>query len=437
MEYQFECTEYWSRPNRWGSHSFDDPELIADKILSICGYGKLLDVGFAMGGLVPTLLKRGVDAHGVDVGEGAVRGAEAFPPGHFKHGSILSLPYPSGEFQTVTCADCLEHIAERDLPAALLELYRVTRRSVFIQLATTFDRNRAWWETRFFEAGFRKHPLIQTIVAYESLENEGRQITLAFERILPTARERYPLAELKAERDLPMDMLRETSRRSNAHIARYTLARESLPREGLVLDAACGLGYGSATLAQCSPGIRVIGIEPSGFAVNYARDNFASQFPNLEYREGDVCRLPKIADASVEMVVSFETIENLESPEEFLAEVRRVLKPHGVFVGSVPNKWIDEDGHDPNPWHVYTFNLAKLEEVTQQFLSLKGVCRQNAGGAKKLSRDPAPVSKPEPPPTFANRWRQLGWSFMHGHRHASADRKYNRAVWNAHVTSRG
>ncbi|HWY77341.1 MAG TPA: methyltransferase domain-containing protein, partial [Verrucomicrobiae bacterium] len=397
MDYQREYTEYWSRPDRWGSHSFNDPELIADQILSICGNGKLLDVGFGMGWLVRTLLKRGIDAHGLDVAEQVVREAEAFAPGHFTQGSILSMPYPTGEFQTAVSTDCLEHIAEEDVPAALLELYRVTRRSVFIQLATTPDRDRrwhltirdrAWWESCFFEAGFRKHPLIQTIVPYESLENECRQITLAFERIPPTARERHPLAALKAERDLHMDMLRETGRRSDAHIARYTLAGEFVPQEGLVLDAACGLGYGSAILAHSSPGVRVVGIDSSAFAINYGRDHFLRQFPNLEFHDGDVCRLSKIGDGSIATVVSFETIEHLKSPEEFLKEVRRVLRPGGVFIGSVPNMWVDEHGKDPNPWHFHTFDLAKLAALCQQFLSLNSVYGQNAGGGMKLTQAP-------------------------------------------------
>ncbi len=397
MDYQREYTEYWSRPDRWGSHSFADPEVIADQILSVCGKGKLLDVGFGMGLLVRTLLNRGVDAHGMDVAEQVVREAEHFAPGRFTQGSILSMPYPNAAFHTVVSTDCLEHIAEADVPAALLELYRVTRRFVFIQLATTPDRDkrwhltvrdRAWWESRFFEAGFRKHPLIQTVVPYEALEKETWQITLVFERIPAVARERHPLAALKAERDLHMDMLRESGRRSDAHIARYTLARELLPRDGLVLDAACGLGYGGAILAHSSPAVRVIGIDSSASAITYARDHFVPQFSNLEFREGDVCRLPRIADESVDVVVSFETIEHLKAPEQFFLEVKRVLKPGGTFIGSVPNMWVDEKGEDPNPWHFHTFDLAKLAGLCQQFLFLKQVHRQNAGGGMKLPRAP-------------------------------------------------
>src|SRR4051812_19679346 len=316
MDYQREYEEYWSRADRWGSHSFEDPEQIADHILGICGNGKILDVGFGMGLLVRTLLKRGVDVHGMDVARRVVEEAEQFAPGRFKVGSILEMPYPDAAFQTVISTDCLEHIAEADVPRALAELYRVTQRHVFIQLATTQDRDkrwhltirdRAWWETCFFEAGFRKHPGIQTVLPYESLETEDRQITLIFEKIPGAALEQYPLAALRAERDLHMDMLREHGRRSDAHIARYTLARQYLPKEGLVLDAACGLGYGSATLAQAGNSVRVVGIDSSAFAVDYASRNFRPYLPNVEFRQGDVCELGDFADGSVGLVVSFET----------------------------------------------------------------------------------------------------------------------------------
>jgi glycosyltransferase involved in cell wall biosynthesis/2-polyprenyl-3-methyl-5-hydroxy-6-metoxy-1,4-benzoquinol methylase len=403
MDYQREYDEYWARPDRWGSHSFSDPERIADQVISLCGMGQMLDVGFGMGLLVRTLLKRGVDAHGLDVAERVVREAEQLVPGRFKQGSILAVPCPNGAFRTVVSTDCLEHLAEEDVPAALLELYRVAQRFVFIQLATTPDRDRrwhltirdrAWWETRFFEAGFRKHPLIQTVVPYESLEKDGRQITLVFERIPAAARERHPLAALAAERDLHMDMLRETGRRSDAHIARYTLAREHLPAEGLVLDTACGLGYGTAILGlgsrpetfgpHSAPGVRILGIDSSAFAIEYARSHFSPGLANVEFREGDVCRLAGVEDHSVEMVVSFETIEHLKEPERFLLEVQRVLKPGGLFLGSFPNMWVNETGRDPNPWHYHVFDLAKLAALCSQFLELRQVCRQNAGGGMKL-----------------------------------------------------
>lgn len=43
------------------------------------------------------------------------------------------------------------------------------------------------------------------------------------------------------------------------------------------------------------------------------------------------------ADASFDLVLSFEVIEHLAYPEQYLSEIRRVLKPQGLFLLSCPN----------------------------------------------------------------------------------------------------
>ncbi len=58
--------EYWSRPDRWQSHSFIDADSIVDQILKLGG-GRMLDVGCGMCLLVLTLRERGIDARGLDV----------------------------------------------------------------------------------------------------------------------------------------------------------------------------------------------------------------------------------------------------------------------------------------------------------------------------------------------------------------------------------
>ena len=408
MNYSQEYDEYWSRPDRWQSHSFEDPDLIARQIEELCGRGSLLDVGCGMGLLVSTLAARGIDAHGVDAASRPVEEGNRKLAGRFHQGSILSLPFSADSFDTVSSTDCLEHIAEADVPAALKELHRVARRFVFIQLATKPDRDgrwhlcvhdRAWWELRFFNAGFRKHPLSQLAVSYETLENEGWQITLVFEKIPSAALAAYPLASLQAERDLHMDMLREPGRRSDAHLARYILAREYLPAEGLVLDAACGLGYGSAILGQSAPAVKVVGIDTGDFAIPYAEQNFCPYLPNISFRKGDVCDLSAFVDASVELVVSFETVEHLREPALFLKEVRRALKPGGRFICSVPNLWVDESGKDPNPWHFHVFDFPKLAALCADYFDLRDVYRQTAGGGMKLPNAPRRMRKMNVPIT--------------------------------------
>jgi len=99
-----------------------------------------------------------------------------------------------------------------------------------------------------------------------------------------------------------------------------------------VLDVACGVGYGSATLADVAA--RVVGGDIDPASVEYARRRYAR--PNVEFRVLDATALP-FDDEAFDAVCSFETIEHLERPEELVREAARVLRPGGAFLLSTPN----------------------------------------------------------------------------------------------------
>ena len=116
------------------------------------------------------------------------------------------------------------------------------------------------------------------------------------------------------------------------HLHRYFLARD-LCRGLDVLDVAAGEGYGTALLAQVAHS--VVGVDISAEAVAHAAEAYRG--PNFRFLEGDARCLP-LADASVDAVVSFETIEHLWEHNQFLAEVRRVLRPGGWLIVSSPER---------------------------------------------------------------------------------------------------
>jgi ubiquinone/menaquinone biosynthesis C-methylase UbiE len=116
------------------------------------------------------------------------------------------------------------------------------------------------------------------------------------------------------------------------HFHRYLFAR-SLVSGPDVLDVASGEGYGSALLAQVARS--VVGVECSGPTVHGAVGNFVQS--NLWYLRAAARALP-LADACVDAVVSFETIEYFDRQDDFLREVRRVLRPDGRFIVSTPDR---------------------------------------------------------------------------------------------------
>jgi 2-polyprenyl-3-methyl-5-hydroxy-6-metoxy-1,4-benzoquinol methylase len=140
------------------------------------------------------------------------------------------------------------------------------------------------------------------------------------------------------------------------HMKRYEFAAPLCA--GLeVLDAACGVGYGTALLAQSAA--HVVGVDRDIAAIEYADRMYDRA--NVQFAVMDVLELD-LPDASFEAVCSFETIEHLAEPEVFLGQVRRVLKPGGLLVASTPR--VDVTTHEPaNPFH-------ELELSEQDFEAL-------------------------------------------------------------------
>jgi SAM-dependent methyltransferase len=129
-----------------------------------------------------------------------------------------------------------------------------------------------------------------------------------------------------------------------------------------VLDAACGEGYGSHLLSQAAS--RVIGIDLDEGAIEHARRRYGSD--NLEFLSADCTRLP-LSDDSVDVVVSFETLEHLAEQDQLLAEFRRVLAPEGFLLLSSPDRktYSDESGY-ANPYHVRELYRDELESLLQR-----------------------------------------------------------------------
>ncbi|MEM4989466.1 glycosyltransferase [Collimonas sp. H4R21] len=144
------------------------------------------------------------------------------------------------------------------------------------------------------------------------------------------------------------------------HLHRYLQACE-IAGGKVVLDIASGEGYGSAMLANKA--LQVIGVDISEEAVEHAKNRY--QKKNLEYRVGSCASIP-LPDASVDMIVSFETIEHHDQHEEMMQEFKRVLRPNGVVLISSPDKYhySIEPGYS-NPYHV-------KELLEQEFKQLLG-----------------------------------------------------------------
>ncbi len=217
---------------------------------------------------------------------------------------------------------------------------------------------------------------------YNALD-KAPQFVASFRLRSPAQVERWTYEAVSAERGLHMDMLLEGGRRADAHIARYVLAAQYVGERSLVLDAACGMGYGIEIIRALANPRRILAVDVSDFACAIARDLHITHTADSVLC-CDAAFLPDVADGVIDVIASFETIEHLRDPQQLLATFRRVLNPAGYLVASVPNRWVDETGNDPNPDHHHVFDWTSFElllhrcgfEIVERYV-------QNCGGALK------------------------------------------------------
>jgi len=148
------------------------------------------------------------------------------------------------------------------------------------------------------------------------------------------------------------------------HLERYAYAARCVVGKR-VLDVACGQGYGSNMMA--SRAMNVVGIDICPSAIEEARRDYPAA--TLKFYIGDVTRLP-LDDESVDVVVSFETIEHLpiDSVVLFLREVARVLDAGGRFFVSTPERDNFSFGALPsNPHHFQEFNRDEFSELLSPY----------------------------------------------------------------------
>jgi len=108
------------------------------------------------------------------------------------------------------------------------------------------------------------------------------------------------------------------------HLHRYALALE-LVVDRTCLDIACGEGFGSSLLARKAK--FVWGVDLDEACVNHARKKYVRN--NLKFLAGSATKIP-LEDHSIDVVVSFETIEHFGEHHAFMREIIRVLTPDGI-----------------------------------------------------------------------------------------------------------
>jgi len=129
------------------------------------------------------------------------------------------------------------------------------------------------------------------------------------------------------------DLLRNEADMAFRRRVRTVLELLAAQPDERILDAGCGHGFYLRLLADlgCQ---RSVGVECRAAWLEQGRAELADSGPQLV--RGDVCRLP-CADGSFDKAILSEVIEHVADDHAALTETRRVLRPGGVAVITVPH----------------------------------------------------------------------------------------------------
>jgi SAM-dependent methyltransferase len=140
------------------------------------------------------------------------------------------------------------------------------------------------------------------------------------------------------------------------HLRRYeTAARYA--KDKRVLDIACGVGYGSKML-HLAGASSVVGVDLSEETLTYARENHQGKGLQFVCGNAEEFEWPEPFD----LIVSFETLEHLPHPDQFIRQMGQLLTPEGYLILSVP---LGETRH-LDAYHLHAFSQEDVINLLEQ-----------------------------------------------------------------------
>lgn len=147
------------------------------------------------------------------------------------------------------------------------------------------------------------------------------------------------------------------------HIGRYVIAKNYCKNK-VVLDISCGEGYGTKLLKKWGAK-KVVGLDISKESIEQAQKEFGEK--NIEYIVHDAMDLSCFKDNTFDLIVSFETIEHLQSPLKFLQEIKRVSKKKAKIIITCPNDYAYYPTEDQfNHYHVKKYTFEDFQKLLNE-----------------------------------------------------------------------
>jgi ubiquinone/menaquinone biosynthesis C-methylase UbiE len=167
------------------------------------------------------------------------------------------------------------------------------------------------------------------------------------------------------------------------HLHRYALAL-NIVNDKDVLDIASGEGYGSHLIS--SKAKYVYGVDIDEDTIKNSSKKYKKR--NLEFILGSTSKIP-LKDNSVDVVISFETIEHHDEHELMMLEIKRVLRPEGVLLISSPDKYFYSDLRNyHNKFHVKElYKKELLDLISKHFVNYYLYSQSYVNGSSLIIED--------------------------------------------------
>lgn len=167
------------------------------------------------------------------------------------------------------------------------------------------------------------------------------------------------------------------------HLHRYSIVLE-FAKNKRVVDIACGAGYGSAIISKIAT--EVIGIDIDSYTISEAKKTYRSS--NLSFLVGNTDNIP-IESKSVDLVVSFETIEHHDRHKEMYFEIKRILKPDGILIISSPDKkYYSDIRNKVNPFHIKELYLEEFRDLnSKNFKNINMYLQKSINGNSTIAEE--------------------------------------------------
>lgn len=139
---------------------------------------------------------------------------------------------------------------------------------------------------------------------------------------------------------------------------------------GRVLDVGCGAGRVPVALAE--RGFEVDALDPEPLVVEQAQELAARAGVEVRFFVADFQRAdPRFKDESYDAVVCSEVLEHVQTWRDVVDNVRRVLKPGGLFILTTPNDPKQFSALDEYAGHLRRFRWAELASGLSGFTVLQ------------------------------------------------------------------